>query len=193
MFDLGHFLRLLPSKLACRRRIKLGAVGSHVRQDPPTLACACACGAWEAGTRCCCYGLLTGCTGLEERAVAAAGKALIALGICSPLLGQPACTLLRYRLPWRAPHALYARTSTLGRRRTFTDTVSQRDTDAATSERGQRHERQREDGPQRNSSAGPVAMWEPHRQRRLQRQQEHSTGHWHPHLLRTRRGRIYSP
>ena len=80
------------------------------------------------------------------------------------------------------PHALHARTSTLaGRCRTFTRTVSQRFTDAVASERGQRNERQREHGPQRNSSGGPVAVWDPERQRGLQREQQRGAAHPDPH------------
>ena len=52
------------------------------------MACACARGTWEEGTPLLCYGRLTGCTGLEEWAAAAAGNAvLVALGMCNPNSG----------------------------------------------------------------------------------------------------------
>ena len=121
---------------------------------------------------------------IDYVAAAAAGNAvLVSLWACAPQ--QWADPLARQFAAGRhahTPHALHARTSTLaGRRRTFTGTFSQRFTDAVAGERGQRNKRQREHGPQRNSSGGPVAVWDPERQRGLQREQQRGAAHPDPH------------
>ena len=93
----------------------------------------------------------------------------------------------------RAPHNLYARTSTgivgIG---AAADALVELRTYAAATKRGQRHERQGEDGPQRNSSAGSVAVREPERHGRPQ-QRQNERHHAQLHLRVVPIPGIYSP